>query len=328
MTCTEHRLNLSLQLDGRLPPGKRVALSAHLEQCGDCATFGTELRRAQDLALGLPPLRVARDFRDQLWHRIESGEAAPDVDLLPPVPAGAKLRYLVLGAAAAAAVIAILRLGFGAPGDPLPEPRPEGSALIAGSGDAPVDATPQLAVAAMPLQPYEIARVAYESTAAGALRLKALIEQPKADPDEVQQVVQDLRPSVRMMAWLVESGHANLPPEANSQLHLLKVTLSQLPEVDAGREMRAALRFVRTVDPAQLQRPFQITCCDSTDFVRELARFGRQDPEAVGLFLHVYREGNQYRFVARPRPVRATRPRAAPAPPAPPAPPARPVQAR
>ncbi|MBX3463672.1 MAG: zf-HC2 domain-containing protein [Planctomycetes bacterium] len=125
MNCNQRRYELSQCLDGRLPSGRRTLVMEHLEQCGDCLAFWTDLQAAQRLVLQLPQERVGAGFREQLWERIHAGEGTPEAVFHEPVPLATKLRYALTGAAAAAAaLLAALSLRS----DPEPTAAPVASA--------------------------------------------------------------------------------------------------------------------------------------------------------------------------------------------------------
>lgn len=107
MNCNTCRYELSQCLDGRLPSGRRAVVMQHVDRCEVCASFWAELQAAQQLTLQLPKERVSEGFRDQLWERIRAGEGTPDAVFHEPVPAFTKVRYLLTGAAAAAAVLVL-----------------------------------------------------------------------------------------------------------------------------------------------------------------------------------------------------------------------------
>jgi hypothetical protein len=118
MHCYTCRYELSQCLDGRLPSGRRAVVMQHVDGCAACAAFWAELQAAQQLSLQLPKQRVSDGFRDQLWERIRAGEGTPAAVFHEPVPLLTKARYLLTGAAAAAAVL--LFATWLRQGDPLP----------------------------------------------------------------------------------------------------------------------------------------------------------------------------------------------------------------
>ncbi|MFO1076377.1 MAG: hypothetical protein U1E73_01470 [Planctomycetota bacterium] len=105
MNCNNCRYELSQCLDGRLPSGRRTIVMQHVATCTACAGFWDELQAAQKLVLELPRQRVGGAFRDQLWDRIRAGEGTPEAVFHEPVPMVLKVRYALVGAAAAAAML-------------------------------------------------------------------------------------------------------------------------------------------------------------------------------------------------------------------------------
>lgn len=139
MNCRTCQFELSQCLDGRLPSGRRTLVMQHIAACDACATFWNELQKAQELALQLPRLRVSADFRTRLWERIESGEGTPDAVFHQPVPLATKVRYLVTGAAAAAAVLFATTLMRG---KTPAEPAPTTHEVAQSTPPAPIEPTP------------------------------------------------------------------------------------------------------------------------------------------------------------------------------------------
>ncbi len=110
MNCRNCQYHLSQCLDGRLPSGRRTAAMQHVAECAACARFWDELQQAQQLVLRLPGHRVGPDFRENLWQRLQAGEGTPEAVFREPVPMWTKVRYVLTGAAAAAALLLVLRL--------------------------------------------------------------------------------------------------------------------------------------------------------------------------------------------------------------------------
>lgn len=118
MNCNTCRYELSMCLDGRLPSGRRSVVLQHAAECAGCRRFWSELQQAQQLTLQLPKHRVSADFHSQLWERIRAGEGTPEAVFHEPIPWLTKARYVMTGAAAAAAVLAlalVLRPNQGTP---------------------------------------------------------------------------------------------------------------------------------------------------------------------------------------------------------------------
>lgn len=110
MNCRTSQFELSQCLDGRLASGRRSAVMDHVESCDACAHFWGELQRAQNLVLRMPRQRVSGDFHERLFERIQSGEGTPEAVFHEPVPMATKVRYVLTGAAAAAAVLVAVGL--------------------------------------------------------------------------------------------------------------------------------------------------------------------------------------------------------------------------
>lgn len=110
MNCRTCKRYISECLDGRLPSGRRKAVMGHLLHCASCAEHRVGLQRAQDLVLQLPRHRVGPGFREQLFQRIDAGEGTPSAVFHEPIPLARKVRYVLSGAAAAAAVLAVATL--------------------------------------------------------------------------------------------------------------------------------------------------------------------------------------------------------------------------
>lgn len=105
MNCNTCRYELSQCLDGRLPSGRRAQVLAHAEHCDACGQFWLDLQAAQKLTLSLRSDEVGPTFREGLWERIHAGEGTPDAIFAEPVATWTKVRYVMTGAAAAAALL-------------------------------------------------------------------------------------------------------------------------------------------------------------------------------------------------------------------------------
>lgn len=146
MNCNTCRYELSQCLDGRLPSGRRAVVMQHVDRCEVCASFWAELQAAQQLTLQLPKERVSEGFRDQLWERIRAGEGTPDAVFHEPVPVFTKVRYLLTGAAAAAAVL-VLGSWLRGDGKPSVTDRPETNQIAEAPRDNPNALRPRDAAA-------------------------------------------------------------------------------------------------------------------------------------------------------------------------------------
>ncbi|HLQ37505.1 MAG TPA: hypothetical protein VK348_06875 [Planctomycetota bacterium] len=105
MNCRICQFELSQCLDGRLPSGRRTLVMQHAAGCAGCASFWSELQAAQQLVLRLRQPHVSGEFRERLFERIRAGEGTPEAVFHEPVPMATKIRYVLSGAAAAAAVL-------------------------------------------------------------------------------------------------------------------------------------------------------------------------------------------------------------------------------
>ena len=102
MSCNRFQLDLSRCLDGRLPGARRTEVMAHVDRCAECEQVWADMQAAQSLVFGLEQPQVRADFREHVWSRIRSGEGAPEVLLSEPIQIWSKVRYGLIGAAAAA----------------------------------------------------------------------------------------------------------------------------------------------------------------------------------------------------------------------------------
>ncbi len=110
MNCRTCQHELSEFLDGRLGSGRRAQALDHLSGCESCALHWRELEAAQQIASRMPRQRIGSDFRERLFARIESGEGTPQAVFAEPISIGARVRYMFVGAAAAAAALFVISL--------------------------------------------------------------------------------------------------------------------------------------------------------------------------------------------------------------------------
>ncbi len=106
---------MSLNLDGRLPCARRDQLLARIADDEEAARLWAEMQEAQELALSLPAETVGDAFADSLWERIRSGEGTPEAVFHEPVSPWTKARYVLTGAAAAAAILVGVQWFLGDP---------------------------------------------------------------------------------------------------------------------------------------------------------------------------------------------------------------------
>lgn len=120
MTCNRE-YEMSQCLDGRLGMTQRSALLDHVVRCRPCGDLWEHMNRAQGLARSLRAWPVSKEFRAQLWQRIQAGEAIAPAATADSVPLRTKLRYFGTGAAAAG--LLLLAGGYWFDGDRrAPEP--------------------------------------------------------------------------------------------------------------------------------------------------------------------------------------------------------------
>jgi len=110
MNCRTCQYELSQCLDGRLPSGRRAIVMEHAESCEPCSRFWDDLQHAQQLVLRLRSHPVSSGFREQLFERVAAGEGTPPAVFHEPIPLATKVRYVLTGAAAAAAVLLVFGL--------------------------------------------------------------------------------------------------------------------------------------------------------------------------------------------------------------------------
>ena len=105
MNCTKARHDMSRSLDRRLDAVAQRELAEHLMRCEPCKREYHGLRKAMEHVHLAQPQRVSAGFRDKLMRRIESGEGTPEGALRPIIPLRDKVRFFLVGAAAAALLL-------------------------------------------------------------------------------------------------------------------------------------------------------------------------------------------------------------------------------
>lgn len=306
MNCRTAHYELSLCLDGRLPSGKRALLMEHVDGCEPCAAIWKDLQAAQSLALRLPKQRVSSGFRDQLWERIQSGEGTPDAVFREPVPLASKVRYLLAGAAAAAAVLFALDVLQPAPdkvrgaSDNATQPR-----LVARGETMPAENQPSAAFASLaPLTPDLLAREAALQFRNNYVQANSQLAVLEGRP--VQSSGEPADPMVRSVC-----DHAVQMHDLGSVLLRLRedehVTFSN-PQIDAELRMmvqlldeerlhRADMDTVRTVVAPALRRVHRIAALPEDLRVRGiwtpaerqqvLMRISIDRPQVIGRLFYV-----------------------------------------
>ena len=136
MTCNRE-FEMSQCLDGRLAMTQRSALLDHVVRCRACGDLWQQMNQAQGLVRSLQAWPVGKEFRAQLWQRIQAGEAVPRAATVDTVPLRTKMRYFGTGAAAAG--LLILAGGYWFDGDRGTQrpaaPAPNNMPSIAGWGN-------------------------------------------------------------------------------------------------------------------------------------------------------------------------------------------------
>jgi hypothetical protein len=284
MRCKHYAPEISLALDGRLPARRRSALHEHLARCTACRRELDAAKAAQALVLGLPATRVGPDFRKTLWERIESGEGAPATP--PPfgVTLATKVRWLLTGAAAAAAAIVLVDAGLRRHGGEPPEtpesvvahdPAPAGPGAPVAGMRAPGMAA--FGGEAVPLEAQAVARTTARAVAENTAQLQRLLRRVetrtvplKQFRVELQRPVDELRASARMMRLLHEKQIIELTPTWIEQLPRIEDSIAGLAQADNMNEIGLALRPLASVKAEELQNNFRIWCCDQDRVLLEL----------------------------------------------------------
>ncbi len=306
MNCRTAHYELSLCLDGRLASGKRALLMEHVDGCPPCAAMWKELQAAQSLALRLPKQRVSSGFRDQLWERIQSGEGTPEAVFREPVPLASKVRYILAGAAAAAAVLLALDVLQPTPekvrgaGDTTNQPR-----LVARGESVPADSLSAAAFASLaPLTPDLLAREAAlqfrNNYVQASSQLAALEGRPVATAgqpaDPMVRAVCDHAVQMHdlgsVLLRLREDEHVTFSnPQVDAELRMMVQLL------DEERLHRGDLDAVRTVVAPALRRVHRIAALPEDLRVRGiwtpaerqqvLMRISMDRPQVIGRLFYV-----------------------------------------
>ncbi len=258
MNCRSYQEELSRCLDGRLQSHARARVMGHVASCSGCARFWEELKAAQGLVLRLPQAKVGSRFRDDVWRRIQSGEGAPDAIAQEPVPVFTKVRYGLLGAAAAAVFILAVHYGTGN-GGTIQEP-PEVDRVATGTPDqtnssvmSTVAPDPFVAPTVGELNPVNLAATAAEqvSQAARSLRnrSKNLTNISDFQPEVLQEVRQDLQTVQSGLVVLKELQQGGFGIElrdddARDCLTRVLTTLEMSPELEQPEQVMRVLSAV------------------------------------------------------------------------------------
>jgi hypothetical protein len=306
MSCTRFQYELSQNLDGRLPSGRREALLEHLAECAACTALSDDLQRAQDLALSLPAQRVADGFRTGLWDRIRAGEGTPEAVFQEAVSLWTKARYVASGAAAAAVLLLIL--GVFAKSDPSIDPIDPGSASPAPIAhaepgpDAAVDmetapVSPMATLARLgaprPMAPMPVAEAAQLGCVNSVRSLQQQVatlepELGRLAPREVvtriAEPVDSLRGAATLIRWMQDQDIIQLPGEFQAELRIAVNGLQMIDRAartDNVQELTLAFRQLREIDVGKLQHRFRVMCCQNpAEFLEQFRHHFVQNPDA------------------------------------------------
>ncbi|MCA8957611.1 MAG: zf-HC2 domain-containing protein [Planctomycetes bacterium] len=303
MSCSRYQLELSQCLDGRLASGRRLEVLAHASACPRCSSAWEEMQSTQSLVLGLPEHRVGPRFRETLWARIHAGEGSPEILLQEPVGVATKVRYGLLGAAAAAVVLLgthlVLRANRAADAPStadalaskdLPKTEPTGSPGAAHPhATTPVAAGPTALVADLqrlapqPLNAANLANYLIKEVSGAATRLQrrkdSLLEDPAKVPapvwNDVYNDVQLMHDGVRFLRTL-------------EQENLIKFSG---PTRACMADAQATFRVYKvSSDPQRLQRVVQTLTSCSLDGLPQSIEFPGRALEPDFRFMNVLRQ--------------------------------------
>lgn len=296
MSCNRYHYDMSLNLDGRLPSGRRDALFTHLDECAPCSALWEEVQRAQELALSLPGERIGDDFHETLWQRIRTGEGTPEAVYLAPAPMLMKVRYVLTGAVAAAAVLIGLSWLTGGSARDVELTGPSRSEVARASDGAPADgpvptARPDVQFAVQPIDPPSIARASATTVVDSMLTVQRELASVATDDsddallrrvrDRLEKSAGRLRGSAECIFWLESENLITVPREVQSELQRLHRGASQLATADAIADVRRAIEDLRRIDMARMAQPFFLRCCDyPEDFPIRFRSHFERNPDA------------------------------------------------
>ncbi len=295
MKCNQYQTQMSLCLDGRLPAGSRAQVLAHIASCHGCARTWEALQQAQEIVLDLPVHRTSRDFRAALWSRIESGEGAPEIDLHPPVTAWTKVRYLISGAAAAAALLFASKFVFGRTEEGVKPESEQRIADLVRRPEPPGSAAPNPGLQFGPaaFAPDQVARVAANTAVDSARALRDTLcelESDQATPlaqRRIDRSVEKFQVAAGMLRWLQREGFIGmLPPDLEADLRVAERTAEVVQAERDPRTRRVALRSIEQVRLERLpSKLFVQASPDSHDFLREFRMHLERDPRVQRVFV-------------------------------------------
>ena len=296
MNCRECQRDLSPCLDGRLPSGRRTAVTQHLEDCEECTQLWREMQQAQELVLRLPRHPVSPGFHTRLWDRIKAGEGTPEAVFSEPMPLVTKARYVLTGAAAAALMLVFLN-GWASPTG--------GGQDIVDPGEPPI--VGQFTGDPMPLIPpalaQQAARVVADDYRALSRNFQMLQRQPQDQLDEttlseIRSHARAVKTMGRVLLWLQSDQHVELPRDMEVKLRLAgsSIDMDRLGSMRNSRELQATLstviRELQSLD--QLPRLMMVRTVyrpeEELDFQRQAAEWFVEQREPLD-YLHIQVSG-------------------------------------
>jgi anti-sigma factor RsiW len=259
MSCRSYREELSRCLDGRLPSHARARVMGHAAKCRGCARFWEELKAAQELVLSLPQVKAGSRFRDDVWQRIQSGEGAPDTIAQEPVPVATKVRYGLLGAAAAALFLLVLHYGDGRSTEPEIGSPPDIGPIAKEPNAEPVPTLRFPSATVANLTPANLAAQTAEQVSQAARNLRNRsknLPNLKAFPPEVLQDVrreiETMQQGVFMLNQLREGFGIELrDPDARDCLTRVLATLELQPNLERREDV---VRTLHSLSGCSLER--------------------------------------------------------------------------
>jgi hypothetical protein len=292
MSCERFESELSLNLDGRLSSARRDALLDHLQDCAGCESLAEEMRAAQDLALGLRAQRIGEGFHETLWERIRAGEGTPDAVFREPVPLRTKARYLLSGAAAAAALLFTAHVLF--PDNLVLPDSQQATPTEVARVETPTATPPAAAPRATfvdEVTPTSVAQVGAVAAVASVYDLqnrltrlepRILQEPPAAVRRELAEPIETLGAATRLMLWMREQDTIDLPGELLAELRLAETSIGMLERAEEPRDVELALRQFRDLRAENLRKQFHIVCCKGrTEFLIRFQDHFRHNPNVM-----------------------------------------------
>jgi len=267
----------------------------HIAQCSGCARFWEELKAAQEIVLGLPQAKVGSHFRDDVWQRIQSGEGAPDTIAQEPVPVLTKVRYGLLGAAAAAAFIVAVHYSVGSSPVIQEPPEVEIANDTTNGTELPVVPRPSATPAVADLTPANLAVTTAErvSQAARSLRnrSKNLTNisdfQPEVMRDVRQQIATVQNGLVILKQLRKEFGIEFRDREARDCETRVLTTLEMNSKLERPEQVMATLNAMTGCSLDRLHEKLLFSWRSNIPDERFLRSFVRQHEREIRLFVRI-----------------------------------------